>query len=126
MSAAETRIAARSTSGVEVYYQHSTLPTKENVEAYEAFHKGAAKIMLDMAVEDQRQYWIATHRKAKIDGAVKLVGIVFCFLLCLLLIGCGTYLMATNHYATGSASVLIALIALLGTLASGGAKAKAR
>ena len=124
MSAAETRIAARDTLGVEVYYQHSTLPTKENVAAYESFHKGAAKIMLDMAVEDQRQYWIATHRKSKIDGAVKLVGIVFCFLLCLLLIGCGTYLMATDHYVTGSASVLIALIALLGTLASGGVRTR--
>lgn len=59
MSVSETRIVARDTSGVEVYCQHSTLPTKENVEAYESFHKGAAKIMLDMAIEDQKQYWVA-------------------------------------------------------------------
>lgn len=124
MSVSETRIAARDTSGVEVYYQHSTLPTKENVEAYESFHKGAAKIMLDMAVEDQRQYWIATHRRAKVDGATRIIGVVCCFSLCLLLIGCGTYLMATDHYVTGSASVVVALLAVLGTLASGGSKAR--
>jgi len=63
MPTSETRIAARDKFGVEVYYQHSSLPTKENVEAYETFHKGAAKIMLDMAVEDQHQYWIATLNK---------------------------------------------------------------
>ena len=78
----------------------------------------------DMAVEDQRQYWIATHRRAKVDGAVRIVGVVSCFALCLLLIGCGTYLMATDHYVTGAASVVVALIAVLGTLASGGAKTR--
>ena len=106
----------------EVYYQHSSLPTKENVEAYEAFHKGAAKIMLDMAVEDQHQYWIATHRRQKIDFSIRIVGMCICFFLCLALIGCGTYLMSIDHYVVGSASVVIALIALLGTLAAGGRK----
>ena len=48
----ETRIAARNPDGVEVYFQHSTLPSKENVEAYESYHSGAAKIMLDMAAEE--------------------------------------------------------------------------
>jgi len=120
MSASETRIAARDTRGVEVYYQHSSLPTKENVEAYESFHKGAAKIMLDMAVEDQHQYWIVTNRKSRVDASVRIIGLAFCFLLCLSLIASGTYLMATDHYVTGSASVVVALIALLGTLATGG------
>ena len=61
----ETRIAARNPDGVEVYFQHSTLPSKENVAAYEAYHSGAAKIMLDMAIEDQREYWKTTQQKQK-------------------------------------------------------------
>jgi len=122
MPTSETRIAARDKDGVEVYYQHSTLPTKENVEAYESFHPGAAKIMLDMAKEDQKQYWIATHLKSKTDFAIRMTGMFVCFFLCLCLIGCGTYLMSHDHYVTGSASVVIALIAVLGTLAAGGRK----
>jgi len=122
VSASETRIAARSTKGVEVYYQHSVLPTKENVEAYEAFHKGAAKIMLDMAAEDQRQYWVVTNRKSRTDAIVRIAGVSFCFFLCLALIASGTYLMSVDHYVTGCASVVVALIAVLGTLAAGGRK----
>ena len=116
----ETRIAARNPDGVEVYFQHSTLPSKENVAAYETYHSGAAKIMLDMAIEDQREYWKTTHQKQKSEFALNMVGMVFCFILCLSLIGTGTYLMATNHYVTGSASVVLALIAVLASLASGG------
>jgi uncharacterized membrane protein len=116
----ETRIAARNPDGVEVYFQHSTLPSKENVEAYESYHSGAAKIMLDMAAEDQREYWAAKKALDWRRFLLNAMGMTFCFVLCLALIGTGTYLMATDHYVTGSASVIIALLAVLGSLASGG------
>ena len=80
----------------------------------------AAKIMLDMAIEDQREYWKTTQQKQKREYTLNTLGMVFCFILCLALIGTGTYLMATDHYVTGSASVVLALIAVLGSLASGG------
>ena len=64
MPTSETRIAARDASGVELYYQHSTLPTKENVAAYEAFYHGAAKKMPDMAASDKDAEW-------EIDYAIK-------------------------------------------------------
>jgi uncharacterized membrane protein len=116
----ETRIAARNQDGVEVYFQHSTLPSKENIEAYEAYYSGAAKIMLDMAAEDQREYWSTKKLIEKRRFLLNAMGMTFCFLLCITLIGTGAYLMATNHYVTGSASVIIALIAVLGSLVSSG------
>ena len=120
MPTSETVVAARDTTGVEVVYRHTTLPSKENVEAYEAFHKGAAGIMLDMAQFDQREHWRVVNRESITYCCTRIMGMTFCFLLCMAMIVGGVWLMATDHYVTGSASVVIALVAVLGSLAVGG------
>ena len=124
MPTSETRIAARDNGGVQIVYHHTTLPSKENVDAYETHFKGAAKIMLDMAQFDQREHWQNVRRTENHDFILHFAGMLYCLVLCLALIAGGIYLMATNHYVTGSASVVIALIAVVGSLAAGGKSQK--
>ena len=118
----ETRIAARDPSGMEVYFQHSTLPTKENVEAYEAFYHGAAKRMLDMAAADQSDLNRIKDRESRLEFVTRICGLCFAFVLILSLLGAGTYLIATDKPLGGYASLILGLLSAIGAIAAGGRK----
>ena len=122
MPTSETRIAARDASGVELYYQHSTLPTKENVAAYEAFYHGAAKKMLDMASADQDDLNRIRDRDSRLEFVTRICGLCFGFVLIVLLLGAGTYLIATDKPLGGYASLILGLLSAIAAIAAGGRK----
>lgn len=78
MPVSETRIAARDKQGVEVYYQHSTIPTAENLAAYERHCPGAAGIMLQMAQDDQKEQWRLSHSESTKRFIMRLAGLWHC------------------------------------------------
>ena len=119
MPVSETRIAARNQQGVEVFYQQTTLPSAENLEAYEAHFPGAAKIMIDMARNDQQNQWKNIHSESNKRFAIRFAGLVVAFVLCSMLIVGGTYLIAHDHAVTGFTSVVMALVTLIGSIANG-------
>ena len=92
----------------------SEWPTIPTIEFLESKSEGAVNRIIKLVEEDQ-------SHKHKMDFA-ELKDMQFarflCFLLCLTLIGSGTYLMATDHYVVGVGSVVTALIAVLGSLVS--------
>ena len=120
MPTSETRIAARDPSGVEVYVQHSTLPTKENVEAYEAFYHGAAKKMLEMAAADQADMNKVRDRDSRLEFVTRICGLCFAFVLILALLGAGTYLIATDKPVGGYSSLILGLLSAISAIAAGG------
>ncbi len=122
MSTSETRIAARDSSGVEVFFQHSTLPTKENVEAYEAFYHGAAKKMLEMAAADQADLNRVRDRDSRLEFVTRICGLCFAFVLILSLLGAGTYLIATDKPVGGYSSLVLGMLSAISAIAAGGRK----
>ncbi len=119
MPVSETRIAARDKQGVEVYYQHSTIPTAENLAAYERHCPGAAGIMLQMAQDDQKEQWRLSHSESTKRFIMRLVGLCIAAVICLSLVICGTYLIAHGYQITGFVSVLLSLVTLIGSIANG-------
>ena len=122
MPTSETRIAARDSSGVEVFFQHSTLPTKENVEAYEAFYHGAAKKMLEMAAADQADLNRVRDRDSRLEFVTRICGLCFAFVLILSLLGAGTYLIATDKPVGGYSSLILGMLSAISAIAAGGRK----
>lgn len=122
MPVSETRIAARDTQGVEVYFQHSTLPTKENVEAYESFYHGAAKKMLEMAAADQADLNRVRDRDSRLEFVTRTCGLCFAFVLILALLGAGTYLIAADKPVGGYASLVLGMLSAISAIAAGGRK----
>lgn len=126
MPTSETRIAARDPSGVEVYYQHSTLPTKENVAAYEAFYHGAARKMLEMAAADQADLNRIRDRDSRLEFVTRTCSLCFAFLLILSLLAAGTYLIAADKPVGGYASLVFGLLSAISAIAAGGRKTSPR
>lgn len=122
MPTSETRIAARDPSGMEVYFQHSTLPTKENVEAYEAFYHGAAKKMLEMAAADQADLNRVRDRDSRLEFVTRICGLCFAFVLILSLLGTGTYLIAADKPVGGYSSLVLGMLSAISAIAAGGRK----
>lgn len=122
MPTSETRIAARDPSGMEVYFQHSTLPTKENVEAYEAFYHGAAKRMLEMAAADQADLNRVRDRDSRLEFVTRICGLCFAFVMILSLLGAGTYLIATDKPVGGYSSLILGMLSAISVIAAGGRK----
>ncbi len=122
MPTSETRIAARDSSGVEVFFQHSTLPTKENVEAYEAFYHGAAKEMPEMAAADQADLNRVRDRDSRLEFITRICGLCFAFVLILSLLGAGTYLIATDKPVGGYSSLILGMLSAISAIAAGGRK----
>ena len=116
----ETHIAARDSHGIEVYYHQSSLPSREVVEAYENFHKGAAKIMLDIAVAEQEYEHLLGRSDAKLIFVTRILGMVFGFVLTLALLAFGGIMIYTGHGWGGYPSIIIAIISVITTLALGG------
>ena len=116
----ETQIAAKDGDGLQVYFHQSTLPSKEVVEAYESFHSGAAKIMLDMALDEQSHDHSIEIYEAKCDFILRLTGMLVAAVICLSLIVAGTWLMLTDHYVVGAGAVVVAFITVVGSIALGG------
>ena len=119
MPVSETRIAARDRQGVEVFYQHSTIPTAENLAAYERHCPGAAGIMLKMAQDDQREQRKLSHSESTKRFVTRLFGLFAAVVICLSLVVCGTYLIAHGNQITGFVSVLLSLVTLIGSIANG-------
>lgn len=122
----ERTVVARGQNGSGFFYNQSTIPSPQVVSAYEQFYKGAAKIMLDMAVAEQKNETTIRDRYSRLEFVARILGMCFGFILTALFIVCGTYLLATEHYITGSASVIVALISLIGTITMGGRQPRQR
>ena len=107
---------------MEVYFQHFTLPTKENVEAYEAFYHGAAKKMLEMAAADQADLNRMRNRDSRLEFVTRICGLCFAFVLILSLLGAGTYLIAPDKPVGGYSSLVLGMISAISAIAAGGRK----
>ena len=112
MPTSETRIAARDENGVAILYQHTTLPGRENVEAYEAYCPGAAKIMLDMAIAEQKVNCRIKEGGARSASLAAHFGMFYGFALTALLLVCGTVLLLHGCDLSGGSSVAAGVFAV--------------
>ena len=111
----ETKIAARNARGEAFLYHENPYPPANVVEIFERYHKGAAKELLDMAKVDQHNSFIIENRRSR-DKTIRIYAST---LLTALFIGCGTFLMYTEHWISGGANILISLFSLIALIANG-------
>lgn len=116
----ETRIAARNPQGGELYYQQATIPSVEVVRAYEQFHPGAAKIMLDMAVAEQNAEIETRRINVRLEFVTRILGMVFAFFLTGALIVAGAFLLYFDHSIAGGFALFTGLVGIVACLATGG------
>ena len=112
----EMHLAARNNRGDELLYHENPYPPVNVVDMFEKYNPGSAKILLEMARDDQKNSFEIANRVSKCNFC----RVVFAFLLTALFIVCGTFLLYTEHYVVGSISVLIALLGLIGSISAGG------
>ena len=111
----ETRLAARNSQGDEIFYHENPYPPANVVELFERYTPGAAKELLEMAKADQRNNFEIANRASKLNFCRSCFG----FALTAIFIICGTILLYSGHWATGSVSVIVALLGLIGTITTG-------
>lgn len=116
----ETKIAARSEDGSAIFYSQATIPSPEVVASYERFCPGAANIMLNMAVEEQKIDLYVRERNSRLEFAARLMGMVFAFVLALSMICGGILLIIKGHNVSGCITLFTSLLGIVGCLASGG------
>ena len=98
----------------------ATLPSIEVVKAYEEFHKGAAKTILEMAVAEQNTELDARRIAMRLEFVTRVLGMVFAFLLTAGLIIAGSFLLYFDHTLAGGLSLFSGLISIVGCIATGG------
>lgn len=111
----EKTIVARDHNGSGLYYNQTSVPSPQVVEAYERHYPGAAKILLDMAIGEQRETFVLENRKAN----QQTLGMWFGFILSIILVLAFVFLMYTGHWVAGASSIIMALITLASTFAFG-------
>ena len=110
----EMHLAARNNRGDELLYHENPYPPVNVVDMFEKYNKGSAKVLLEMARDDQRNSFEIANRASRCN----FWRVVFGFSLTALFIACGTFLLYTGHYIVGSINVLIALLGLIGNIAT--------
>lgn len=111
----EMHLEARNSQGEAFLYHENPYPPASVVDLFEKYSPGSAKELLEMAKADQRNSFEIANRKSRTNAARAWFG----FILTALFIVSGTFLMYTGHWITGGASVLIALLGLIGNIATG-------
>lgn len=111
----EQTIVARNSEGDGLYYNQSSIPSPEVVEAYERYCPGAARVLLEMAAGEQRELFALENRKAN----QQTLGMWFGFVLSVTLVVAFVLLMYTGHWVAGASSIIMALITLASAFAVG-------
>ena len=108
----EMHIAARNSNGDMIAYHENPYPSADVVELFERHCPGSAKMLLEMAKADQDNAHALEIRKANQATLRTWAGV----LLVLIFVTSMTVLMCTGHWASGSASLFMAMISLAGTI----------
>ncbi|MGN0832608.1 MAG: hypothetical protein ACI4RD_03020 [Kiritimatiellia bacterium] len=116
----ETHLAARRSDGAALYYHDSPYPTKDVVEMFEHYHKGAAKDLLEMVRREQAAELKLSDRNSSLEYVTRILGMCFAFVLALAIIAGGIILICHNHEVTGCITLFTGLLGIIGCLATGG------
>ena len=120
MSSRERRmVAVRNKDGGEgIAFSESLFPSRETIDSFEQYHKGAAAEILAMSRAEQ----VHTH---KIESSIcrretvcQIMGMVFGVACCLALLASGVFLIYLQRPVGGYASIAIAFISLIASIAN--------
>ena len=116
----ETTIAARDPSGAEILYHDTPYPPIQIVELFERHRKGSAGDFLKLVEREQDVDLACRDRASRVYFFTRMAGLCFGFVLIVLLLGAGTYLIAADKPVGGYASLALGLLSAISAIAAGG------
>ena len=122
----ETHLAARRADGAELYYHDTPYPPEAVVELFERHCKGSARELLEMVKAEQSTELRIRDRNSRLEYVTRILGMCFAFLLSLAIIASGIILICNSHEVTGTITLLMGLLGIIGCLATGGKEPPAK
>ena len=110
MSPAEHKLAIIDKDGKAVAIHQSIYPSREVIEVFETYHKGAAQEILQMSRDEQRH----AHRMESAGVRFRFMGTAFGFVLCLTMLLIGAFLVYVDKPVSGCTTMIVAFLTLVG------------
>ena len=113
MSKERHAVAIRNKEGEAIAVSESLFPSRETIDSFETYHKGAAAEILDMSRVEQ----VHTHKMEaammKCETICRILGMALGVVSCLALIAAGVYLIVVGKGWGGYPTVIVAFFTLI-------------